>query len=57
VIGRASGLPGVWVAIGHAHWGLTAAPATGKLIGEMMADEKRSCDPAPYSAERFINAK
>ena len=53
VIGRAPGLGGLWLAIGHAHWGLTLGPATGRLIAEMMTDATPYCDPAPYRAERF----
>jgi D-amino-acid dehydrogenase len=54
VIGRAPNLPGVWLAIGHAHWGLTLGPITGRLIGEMMAGGETFCDPTPYAAERFL---
>ena len=54
VIGRAPGLPGLWLAIGHAHWGLTLGPVTGVLIAQMMAGETPFCDPAPYAAERFL---
>ena len=54
VIGRAPGLAGLWLAIGHAHWGLTLGPATGRMIAEMMAGETPFCDPAPYRAERFL---
>ncbi|HEY6861051.1 MAG TPA: FAD-dependent oxidoreductase [Pseudolabrys sp.] len=53
VIGRAPALAGLWLAIGHAHWGLTLGPATGRMIAEMMAGEPPFCDPAPYRAERF----
>ena len=53
VIGRAPGQPGLWLAFGHAHWGLTLGPATGRLIAEMMTGAVPFCDPAPYSAERF----
>src|SRR5262245_10435811 len=56
VIGRAPGLPGLWLAIGHAHWGLTLGPATGRLIAEMVVGEGPFCDPTPYRAERFANA-
>ena len=54
VIGRAPGQKGLWLAIGHAHWGLTLGPVTGRLIGEMMSGETPFCDPAPYAAERFL---
>jgi len=53
VIGRAPGLGGLWLAIGHAHWGLTLGPATGRMIAEMMTGAVPFCDPAPYRAERF----
>jgi D-amino-acid dehydrogenase len=53
VIGRALGLGGLWLAIGHSHWGLTLGPATGRLIAEMMTRATPFCDPAPYRAERF----
>ena len=54
VIGRAPGLGGLWLAIGHAHWGLTLGPATGRMIAEMMSGATPFCDPAPYRAERFL---
>jgi D-amino-acid dehydrogenase len=54
VIGRAPGLSGLWLAIGHAHWGLTLGPATGRMIAEMMTGETPFCDPAAYAAERFF---
>jgi D-amino-acid dehydrogenase len=53
VIGRAPRQAGLWLAYGHAHWGLTLGPATGRLIAEMMTGATPFCDPAPYAAERF----
>jgi D-amino-acid dehydrogenase len=53
VIGPAPQQRGVWLAIGHAHWGLTLGPATGRMIAEMMTGAAPFCDPAPYAAERF----
>ena len=53
VIGRAPGQSGLWLAYGHAHWGLTLGPATGRLIAEMMSGAVPFTDPAPYAAERF----
>jgi D-lysine oxidase len=55
VIGPAPGLPGLWLAIGHAHWGLTLGPATGRLIADMIMGEPPVVDPAPYRAERFLS--
>jgi D-amino-acid dehydrogenase len=54
VIGRAPGQVGLWLAYGHAHWGLTLGPVTGRLMAEMIAGATPFCDPAPFSAERFI---
>jgi D-amino-acid dehydrogenase len=54
VIGRVPNLPGLWLAIGHAHWGLTLGPVTGHLIADMMAGGAPFCDPAPFAAERFL---
>ncbi len=54
VIGRAPRQRGLWLAFGHAHWGLTLGPATGRLIAEMMTGATPFCDPRPYGAERFM---
>ncbi|HZQ12493.1 MAG TPA: FAD-dependent oxidoreductase [Pseudolabrys sp.] len=54
VIGRAPGQSGLWLAIGHAHWGLTLGPSTGRMLAEMMAGVTPFVDPAPYRAERFL---
>ncbi|MGH6665051.1 MAG: NAD(P)/FAD-dependent oxidoreductase [Pseudolabrys sp.] len=53
VVGRAPKLPGLWLAYGHAHWGLTLGPVTGRMIAEMITGAAPFCDPAPYAAERF----
>ncbi|MEA3025602.1 MAG: hypothetical protein QOF91_887 [Alphaproteobacteria bacterium] len=55
VIGRAPGQPGLWLDYGHAHWGLTLGPVSGRLVAEMMTGATPFCDPAPYSAERFAS--
>ena len=53
VIGRAPGQKGLWLDYGHAHWGLTLGPVTGRLLAEMMTGKTPFTDPAPYSVERF----
>jgi D-amino-acid dehydrogenase len=53
VIGPAPGQRDLWLAYGHAHWGLTLGPATGRLLAEMMTGATPFCDPAPYGAARF----
>jgi D-amino-acid dehydrogenase len=53
VIGAAPRHPNLWFAFGHAHHGLTLGPVTGRLIAEMMCNERPFIDPSPYRAERF----
>jgi D-amino-acid dehydrogenase len=53
VIGPARGHPGVLLAFGHGHNGMTSGPVTGRLIADMVAGRKPFIDPAPYSPERF----
>jgi D-amino-acid dehydrogenase len=52
-IGAAPGQNGLWLATGHAHWGLTLGPVTGRLIADLITGETPLCDPSPYSATRF----
>jgi D-amino-acid dehydrogenase len=54
VIGPAPGQPGLWLGIGHAHWGLTLGPVTGHLLADMITGGTPVADPAPYRAERFL---
>ncbi len=54
VIGQAPNHPWLWLATGHAHWGLTLGPVTGRLIAEMMTGATPFCDPKPYRYERFL---
>jgi D-amino-acid dehydrogenase len=56
VIGRAPNQSGLWLCYGHAHWGLTLGPVTGRLMAEMITGSTPFCDPAPYAAERFARA-
>lgn len=53
-IGRAPGQKDLWLNFGHAHWGLTLGPASGKLLADMMTGAAPFADPKPYAAERFI---
>lgn len=53
VIGPAPGQPGLWLDYGHAHWGLTLGPVSGRLLAEMITGATPFCDPKPYSADRF----
>lgn len=52
-IGGIHGKPGLFACFGHGHSGLTAAPASGQLLAQLVAGERPAIDPAPYSPARF----
>ena len=43
----------VWIATGHNMLGLSMAPATGRLIAEMLAQRTPHIDPTPFKVSRF----
>lgn len=53
IIGRLPKLANAFVATGHNMLGLTLAPATGRLIAEMLTGQATHLDASPYSPERF----
>ncbi|GIW82785.1 MAG: amino acid dehydrogenase [Gemmatales bacterium] len=44
----------VWIAAGHNMLGLSMAPATGRLICELITGVTPHIDPKPYSLQRFV---
>lgn len=54
VLGPAPGQPGLWLAFGHAHWGLTLGAVTGRLMADLITKSTPVIDAAPFSAERWI---
>jgi D-amino-acid dehydrogenase len=53
IIGRSPAFDNVWIAAGHNMLGLSMAPATGKLIAELLNGQPPHVDPSPYAMERF----
>jgi D-amino-acid dehydrogenase len=53
VIDAVPGCPGLFVAVGHGHYGMIGGPATGRLVSELVLGRMPSVDPEPY---RLINA-
>jgi D-amino-acid dehydrogenase len=53
VIGPAPRRAGLWLAFGHAHWGLTLSAITGRLVADLVSKTAPVVDPAQYAAERF----
>jgi D-amino-acid dehydrogenase len=53
LIGPSPRLPNVHLAAGHNMLGLSMAPATGRLVAELITDSPPHIDPAPYAVDRF----
>jgi D-amino-acid dehydrogenase len=53
IIDRSPAFENVFIAAGHGMLGLSMAPATGKLVAELLGGSKPHVDPAPYSVGRF----
>ena len=53
VIDRSPTMPNVIIAAGHNMLGVSMAPATGKLVAELLNESSPHISPAPYSAARF----
>lgn len=49
VIDRHPDYDNVWVNTGHFRYGVTMAPASGRLLVELMLDASPHLDPSPYS--------
>jgi len=52
-IGEMPGLPGLFAAFGHSHYGLMMAPATGRVVADLVTTAPPNVDLAPYRADRF----
>lgn len=53
IIGRIPAISNGLLATGHNMIGLTLAPATGRLISEMITGRDTHIDPTPYRPDRF----
>ncbi|NKC10843.1 MAG: FAD-dependent oxidoreductase [Gammaproteobacteria bacterium] len=53
IIGPAGHHPGIFLAFGHGHYGLSGAPMTARIIGALIGAERMNIDISAYSVERF----
>jgi D-amino-acid dehydrogenase len=53
VLGEAPGRPGLFLAFGHGHFGMTGGPPSGRLVAQLINGAAPAIDPAPYSCSRF----
>lgn len=54
MIGPCPGRPGLWLALGHQHIGLSTGPGTGELLAALMLGAPPPLDPQPFSPARFL---
>jgi D-amino-acid dehydrogenase len=54
IIDRAPAAGNVLIAAGHNMLGLSMAPATGKLVAELLSGDQPHIDPGPYALGRFV---
>ncbi|MDI9330274.1 MAG: FAD-binding oxidoreductase [Alphaproteobacteria bacterium] len=53
MIGPAPRQPGLWLALGHQHIGLSTGPASGEMLAQMMSGDTTSVDAAAFRPDRF----
>jgi D-amino-acid dehydrogenase len=56
IIGAVPGCPGLFVAFGHHHVGMTSGPKTGRLISDLITGRQAQLDMSPYQISRFGGA-
>lgn len=52
-LGAVPGQPQVWVAAGHEGLGVTTAPASARLLVDLLLGRETAIDPAPYAPSRL----
>lgn len=53
VLGKVPKMPGLYLAFGHGHFGMTGSPPSARLLSELINDKPPTIDPSPYSCTRF----
>jgi D-amino-acid dehydrogenase len=53
IIGPAPGQPGMWLAVGHGHWGMGLGAVTGRLVADLVTGVAPFIDPGPLGISRF----
>jgi len=53
ILGAVPSVPGLWLAFGHGHFGMSGGPPSGKLVTSLITGAPPPIDPKPYGMERF----
>lgn len=52
-LGEARSYPGLFLAVGHGHFGMTGGPPSARLLANIIAGKATGLDPQPYRPHRF----
>ncbi len=53
LLGEAASHPGLFLAVGHGHFGMTGGPPSGRLVANLINRQATGLDAARYSPARF----
>jgi len=53
MLGEVARRPGLFLAVGHGHFGMTGGPPSGRLVAQMINRQPAAIALAPYSPARF----
>ena len=53
ILGELAGRPGLFLAVGHGHFGMTGGPPSGRLVSHLVNKEPTGLDASLYAPQRF----
>lgn len=53
LLGEARSRPGLFLAVGHGHFGMTGGPPSARVLADMITGKAPRLDPTPYRPDRF----
>jgi len=53
ILGEVAGRPGLFLAVGHGHFGMTGGPPSGRLLSQLMNRQPTAFNAAAYGPQRF----
>ena len=57
ILGPVEGRPGLFLAFGHGHFGMTGGPPSGRLISRLINGQATGIDAAAYAPQRFTRRR
>jgi len=53
IVGEVAGRPGLFLAVGHGHFGMTGGPPSGRLLSQLINHQPTAFNAAAYGPRRF----